>query len=439
MLCPACSVELRAGRESFHCDDCGECYPLVGGLPVLLETPARRLAGWRNRYGHYLASLERECERLAELENTDPLRPETRQRYQRLRDGKKRLLATLRRIGAPLKGTGNAPLEVHQAAGDEPAAHPPLMGYYPSLVRDWAFGDHEVQRQVDAVVDGAPASQLGRVVCIGAGGGRIPYELKRRGHATHVTLVDIDPMLLLFAQHFVRGASCELLEFPRVPRDLTSVAVAHDCRAPEAFDDSAISFVLADGTRPVAARSEVDTLLTPWFIDVVGVDLPELCRRLNRLLDIGARWVNLGPLGFSPDMVARNYSPDEVRAIVTEAGFAIESWQFREVPYLRSPNDCQRRFENVLSFCVRKTSEVTNAGGDEATDGWRARDDVPVPAMEVFTRRGLVNSTVAAILSAVDGEKTIEELGQELSPLTGVGPEQTASMVRAVLVRTAGE
>jgi uncharacterized protein YbaR (Trm112 family) len=36
LACPACQGELRLDGERVVCEQCGHCYPIVDGIPVLI-------------------------------------------------------------------------------------------------------------------------------------------------------------------------------------------------------------------------------------------------------------------------------------------------------------------------------------------------------------------------------------------------------------------
>ena len=49
--CPGCAAALDVGSEVIGCGGCGQHYPRVGGIPVLLPKPDQHVSLWRGQLG----------------------------------------------------------------------------------------------------------------------------------------------------------------------------------------------------------------------------------------------------------------------------------------------------------------------------------------------------------------------------------------------------
>ena len=119
-----------------------------------------------------------------------------------------------------------------------------------------------------------------------------------------------------------------------------------------ALGEDVFRFFLADGTQPPFSEQTFDTVVTPWFIDQVPIDLEGLVRRVHGLLAPGGRWINQGPLIYRPDAlpIARWYTREELFALGGAAGFRIGAWEQTSQPHFVSPLTGRGLIETVLTF-----------------------------------------------------------------------------------------
>ena len=151
-----------------------------------------------------------------------------------------------------------------------------------------------------ALRDAAP----GRVLVLGAGAGRLAYDLHMRTTAALTVALDFNPLLLIVADTRHARRLARALRVPaRAARRRGRAAHAGGARSRRAPGSS---FVLADAHRPPFRRGAFDTVVTPWLIDILPERFDLLCARVNALLGDGGRWLNFGSLSFhDPDPAAR--------------------------------------------------------------------------------------------------------------------------------------
>ena len=160
---------------------------------------------------------------------------------------------------------------------------PPNQGlttYYANLHRDWCWGDEENEASYDLVAGALPSISGARLLVLGAGGGRLAYDLHTRLKPAITVALDINPLLSMTTQRIVHGARIALHEFPLAPRHLDDVAILRELAAPSPIGDG-FHCVLADGLRAPFRQGAFDVVVTPWFIDIVDEDLRVLARRIN--------------------------------------------------------------------------------------------------------------------------------------------------------------
>ena len=232
-----------------------------------------------------------------------------------------------------------------------------------NLYRDWGWppeenvegGENErALAAVEAVIDG---QALGRTLVRGAGGCRLAYDLHRRGHSAETLAVDIDPLLFAVAHTVIRGGTVSLREANAEIDELGHISRVWELKAPHGpLDEDRFHLLLADGLAPPFPAGTFDTVVTPWFIDLIPRDLREFIDTLSRFLKPGGRWVSLGPLRYLPSMpVARRFTREEVFDLAERAGFRMGKWQGESMPYLVSKLNGRGKIEWVLAFAATKS------------------------------------------------------------------------------------
>jgi SAM-dependent methyltransferase/uncharacterized protein YbaR (Trm112 family) len=352
VVCPACRGALAVasgGDEPVVCG-CGQRYPRVGGILVLLPSAQEHVDLWRGQLGLLLERGQKTLEGLTEAGGADGLGPATRARLRGLGQAVQEQVADVAAVLGPALGGAAEP------AGGLPRGVVEYIGY---LYRDWGWPSIGYRENAVALGTlGALLSgrKLGRTLVLGAGACGLAYELHLQRGASQTVAVDIDPYLLVIAERVVRGAQVRLTEASVKVMDGAQVsrtwllAAASGPLGPEAFQ-----CLFADGTRPPFADGSFDSVVTPWFIDQVPRDLPAFVHELRRLLRPGGLWLNHGPLIY-PETIPfeRRYAQDELFELLSQSGFALQGSSRSSERYLVSPLSGAGKVEAVLSFLAQR-------------------------------------------------------------------------------------
>jgi hypothetical protein len=124
----------------------------------------------------------------------------------------------------------------------------------------------------------------------GSGAGRLAYDLHAAGDAPLTVATDFNPMLLFVAREMYAGRELELYEFPIAPRRMEDHAVLRRLRSPGPARPG-LDLVAADALQPPFADGAFDTVVTPWFIDIIGEPFARVAARVNLALKPGGRWI----------------------------------------------------------------------------------------------------------------------------------------------------
>ncbi len=288
----------------------------------------------------------------------------TRDRLKALRDGTQEHLGILEELFRPL---GTVPFsEANHALGQARAGFA-LLRYYEHLFRDWSWGAKENKASLEltkALPWPEAAKKPKRVLVLGAGACRFPYELHRWLKPELTLCVDLNPLLLACAARIVRGEKLELMELPSMPADVGAqvkrVTLACDAPLKEGFE------VLVNDLEDWALKdASFDLVVTHWVMDAVPMPPAQLFSLINRALVPNGHWLNVGPTGFNTRVLAQNYARDEVVDLAERCELEVLGSQLARVPYFQNPSSAHWRTEQVFAFIARKKGECSEAPGEE--------------------------------------------------------------------------
>ncbi len=437
LACPRCDKSpLEFPDDRIRCKACQVDFPVIEGMPWMFAEPQATLGEWRNRLqfalqklGHQIAGLE------AELKD-ETLSQLARRRLERYRkcveSHRRKLQKLLRPIDVQSLQGG---YETYLALRTRLPADQGLNTYYANIHRDWAWGDEENTaslRQVQAVLH--DHAELGDVLVLGAGAGRLAYDIHMTMDCASTVALDFNPLLMLVARAVTQGEQLNLYEFPIAPLALEDDAVLRKLTAPEVVDDT-FHLVLADALRPPFPEARFDTVVTPWLIDIITEDLPVFASRVNRLLKDEGRWVNFGSLAFSSPQEARRYSPEEVKAIVAECGFSDPYVSQASIPYMCSPASRHGRRERVFTFSAYKERKADKPKRHASLPDWLVKGDDPVPATPSFRQQAMSTQIYAFVMSLIDGKRSIKDMAVVLEKQRLMTRAEAEPAIRTFLTR----
>jgi len=321
---------------------------------MLLTDASEHIERWRKQLGLILRRASQTIEALSEEAAQPGVRESTRARLRELARAIAEQADDFKVAVGPSLG-GSLPPE--EGVG-LPRGATNNIGY---LFRDWAWSggnDDENRRALAAIRRVSHGQTLGRVLVLGAGACRLAYDLHVHCGGTETAVVDIDPYLLLIAAAVIRGVDVHLTETNANATTLVSVSRRWRLAAPAGpLAPQHFRFFLADGTAPPFDVGSFDTVVTPWFVDQVPLDLRELLGRIHALLAPGGRWINRGPLLYRPDLlsIGQWYAQEEIFELAASAGFRMGAWESASESNVVSQLTGRGLVENVVTFEARRS------------------------------------------------------------------------------------
>ncbi len=437
LACPRCDkTPLDRSDEHFRCKACQVDFPFIGEIPWMFAEPQATLGEWRGRLQFALQKLGQEVTALEqELKNKElpQLAKRRIERYKKCVDSHRRKLGKLLRPIDVQSLQGN--VETYLALRTRLPSDQGLNTYYANIHRDWAWGDEENDaslKQVRAVLH--DHAELGKVLVLGAGAGRLAYDVHQSFSCEATVAMDFNPLLALVARAVTAGEKLNLYEFPIAPLALEDDAVLRKLTAPEPVDEN-FHLVLGDALRPPFPETSFDTIVTPWLIDVITEDLPIFAARINRLLKKEGRWVNFGSLSFASPRHAQRYSPEDVKAVVAEAGFSDPYVSQATIPYMCSPASRHGRRERVFTFSAYKERNAKKPERYKALPDWLVTGKDPVPATASFRQQAMTTQIYSFIMSLIDGRRSIKDMAAVLESQKLMTKDEAEPAIRSFLTK----
>ena len=437
LACPRCRQGTVApGNGGWICPACSSGYPVIGEIPWLFPEPRQALSEWRARFGMLRQYLTSEAAAMHAAAAGDVARA-TRRRLEQVAAAYEDQVRLLADLLAPLGVEQSAMNEAtHRGVGTRLPLEQGLTNYYVNVQRDWSWGAEENAAALGelAVVLGGELRGLGRTLVQGAGAGRLAYDLHQAGDATLTVATDFNPLLLFVAREMFAGHSLELYEFPIAPRGLEDHAPLRRLASPGAAR-AGLELVAADALHAPFADGAFDTVVTPWFVDIIGEPFARVAARVNLLLKPGGRWINSGSMAFSRAAHADRIGLEEALEMLPAAGFSDVAVRENTLPYMRSPASRHSRLENVVTWVVRKSGEAAETPRARVLPEWLLQTDRPVPRSPAFEMQAISSRVHAFLLAMINGERSARDMARMLVEQRLMSAEEAEPQVILFLTR----
>ncbi len=438
IACPNCASALnRNAHGRWACGSCQIDFPQLGDVPFLWPAPGAALKDWRNRFNHTLAELD------TRREAYDQARSDlaaTAARLDRMRDGLTTYDAALRSLLAPLGVGEGAGRETYLALRSRLPDHHAVDSYVNLMARDWVWGAAETDAAaglLDRAVQTAAATPR-HVLVLGAGAGRLAYDLQQRWSCESTVALDSNPLLCLTGAAMARGESAPFVEFPTAPIKPEDAAVSCTLAAPAA--ESRLTFVCADALNAPILPGAFDLIATPWLLDVIDSDTPSLLQRIAALLAPGGLWLTHGSVAFERSAPAERLTAEELKELTAQHGFEVLTAEDAAIAYLHSPHSRHHRTETVFTQLSRRTeAAVTVPVAHAHVPDWLADTSRPVPLSPEFRTQLTTTRINGFIMSLIDGKRSINDMARVLEKQRLMPARDATEAIRQFMKTMHGE
>jgi SAM-dependent methyltransferase len=434
-------TDFAINQQGAACKSCNHLYPSLGPTLWGYKQPKATIAQWQARAHMQIGvwqARETECK-----SNQDSLSAKRSQKFlQNLVEHKKSFQKILEDLIHD-----KVPQDAALAAlGARVAANQSFVSYARNLPRDWAWDDaepYEIVENGKMIAAALEKSQLlanrdkiKRILVLGAGACRFPLQIHELLQPEHTVCVDINPWLLWSGLRIASGKSMTFCEFPVAPTDESCHAVMHKVSRPKPAQN--FYGLLADVRELPLADASFDLVVTPWLIDILQTPVLETFAAVNRVLRPGGYYFNFGSLAFPGANPKDWHDLNEITQLMGRSGLTLNYKDQVRLPYLCSPYSSQWRSEINTVWTAEKTADVAPLKAQEMHQGWASQDNVPVPPHGRFNELFSQANIYLAILSQIDGKRTLNDLAGFLEAKFGL-PAAMGKNLIADFLQTAVE
>jgi hypothetical protein len=440
--CPICSKPRSIKNfDNIICQSCDNKFFRLGNIPCIFPSGNHQKDFWN----HVLGTLVEDAEKSASILNAELREPGlsvlTRKRIETT-------LAFNALIGTSivefLEYSGLQ--AVKNSLYDEYSTNS-FWNYYELILRDWCWpscsnfeelneGKIEENNECGSVAEDENAIALknilqilepalsngfkpARILFIGAGAGRLSWDLHCLLKPDMTVAMDFNPLLLSVASHLIRGKG-ELHCYERNLKDGEDISFCgwstHCPPGDKKLRDTWFP-LLADALFTPFAAQSFDLIVTPWFIDVMKRDCKDFIALVEKLLIPGGQWLNYGPFLYGDNMPENlKYSTTELKDFLRLSQFSIINEALFQVPYLCSPLTSSGRIERVWGLLARSAMSRAHLddGGifedlinQECLPPWMVMPHLPIPRL---AKPRIFSPELADISCLIDGKNSINDL-----------------------------
>ena len=455
--CLRCSEGLQLDNGVFLCRACGQQYPIVQGVAVLVNNPigylrseiasldrARRGAMQRRssieKDGRNSGLTEVSLSRHADVLDTEIARAEA---FLTLLEPARAMLASSHDEQQPSAARGSG------------------WGFdalFPYLLRDWT-NTQELSTAASIIgeaIEGALPHCPGTTIAFaGCGAAGLLDEISLA--CERVIGFDLTFPVLAAARHLLDGKELGV-PMPRAVNAAGSILLK---QRRGAAGPSRVQLAAMDAFETAFAGNSIDCIVTSFLLDLLP-DPTKLAKEIHRILCPEGVWINYGPSG--PVQSLWRFDETEGRAFFQTAGFNVVTCNAVRSTYLDLSRDCPSwSFQNHVCYLTvaRKTTGGFAENNSVMPMAGNLLDAVPehnrgavivrrqrldgekssriLLQYETFPGRNEtfeINTDAARILELVDGKRTVREiarLAQEAEP--AYAPSETALILAGYLER----
>lgn len=409
LVCPFTGSPLEIQNGGLYSPKVKKAYLNVDEIPWFYRDDFQNLVQWQNRatslFDHHIILAERIATELGQID----LLPATKARLELLQVHHVEQASFLSELSKDLisKIKNDLPEVLNTLFYEKVPRQQTANAYAQTVYRDWAWGEKEIRAQTELLIPFFSSTKS--LLVLGAGACGLPVSIHKKLNLQNTLAVDINPLLLSTAKRILSGVDTDLVEFPRIPVESKYAAIRHHVKGQKLNN---FHFLFADAQDLSLKPGSFDTVLTPWFIDIVPRDFKDLARKINSHLTNDQKWVNIGLLGFEKNKQSEVFTPDEVKEVLEESGFEIEAWETRELPYLYSPFSAVKRTDTVFAFSAVKKKSAKQPPRYQYLPEWLLDTNLPIPQNESIKMYQFKSDLYLRVLSYIDGKNSLEQVAK---------------------------
>jgi len=266
-----------------------------------------------------------------------------------------------------------------------------------------------------------------RILVIGAGAGRLSWDLHCALRPSMTIAMDFNPLLSFLSKSLINdGNTIEWHEKIDFPQQQLPQLHKWQLKCPKSGPQLHQSWIpiLADAWAMPFVPHSFDYVITPWFIDVMNQDCKRLIAQLDKMLKPGGFWVNYGPFLYNENLVdSAKYTSEEIKELLTLSHFTFINETTTQTPYSCSPVNKCGRIEQVWGMISRSPPDRKHMESISSFVGpidsqqrppWLVMPHLPIP---LLMSTCAIPEALTNIANLIDGKRSINEIVTLLAPL----------------------
>ena len=313
----------------------------------------------------------------------------------------------------------------------EPSALTPNLD---NAFRDWSWGDDEVTDYLSLVNDVlSDTTDFTETLCLGAGAGRLCYEVMKSQSYNLCVLNDFNPLLLKIAEHTISGNKLELFEKPVLPQRSDEIYLLRELECPKPLKN--INYIVADARTRFLKSHSFSFLFTPWLIDTIDWPLDLFFAHLNRFLKPGGIWLNIGPLHFQSKDLKDQVQCQDILDFATKAGFECEVEKNKMASYMKCSESGSYRVERIHAFRFKKIEEAKSVEFNPMSlePTWMQDPEKQIVLPVDRHRLASGHELNARVLKLVDGKRSLNQIAEIIAKDFNSTPEKVSFHVAQII------
>jgi SAM-dependent methyltransferase len=436
-------LDVSFNQKNVACS-CGTTYPVIEGIPILVDRPQEYIAEAYYLYYQHIISLDYQINVVNDNFASIPTRQSIRKSFVEALKHNRSNVQQLVDVLQPHTSMQQV-LRVKTNPSNETSRYLKDFDY---LRRDWS-GHAEGEAQLEAITDaltGAATKFIhdhDEVLVLGAGTGRIAYDLGRLFKTVLATDLSFS---MAYHFHAVMQGDFHFYEVNTqnvYHRDaFTRMIKAHrNGKDVPNLNAEVVKYFIADVKRLPLQDQSVACIVSVYFTDVLALKL--WLKEIKRVLKAGGLFMHFGPLGYPFEDFREKLSAEEVADVFKENHFEILEDNLVPTGHLTSSqtltNTGYKNWFMVARYApivqdqnlkLSKGSVLSLKGqvnfkleGSLTHDTDRSSSN----ACTLFNDTGNKISGsefILQVIKSVDAQKTVKEIIDDLSRLYDIGQEE---------------
>ncbi|MEM8500056.1 MAG: hypothetical protein AAF542_18690 [Pseudomonadota bacterium] len=413
--------------DILRCPDSGEPLSIADGclrsscssyqmidqhIACLYPNAAITRLQWGSKIKHFLTTEREHLKQMQQLAQNCEL-ANTRQRITMQHEARHKNLALMQKMLASWIPKNALPIA--------PSSQQ-IESYFELLFRDWCWGD-ELQPYINYCVSSVARHATQRILVLGSGAGGLSYHLANALVKADVVSVEHNPFLALASSHIMQGKSLKVHEYSLYPTNLENCAKKWEIKQPALKHENHIQLLATYPQLPFA-RASFDTIVAPWFFDILDLRFADAVKASAHFLKEDGRLLFMGPANVHKSHYEEQYCSDEIRELLLQSFTEIEFDQ-HTLGYLHNPRASQGRLENVLFANLSGPGKFGLPAYKSSADELQY-----TPELNQFK---LKTATIHQIMAHIEKSITVDELAKVLVTQFGFDERESGHYAAAFI------